>query len=199
MAREDPYEIRCKAEQIVGEDRVPIDVLTELLNDYGDGPVRTVDPGFDTVLAEVARDLQLDAAELCEWFGRWLNSGWPHDNVAAEWRGACYAAYRLAKARSALRMTARSRIRWRERAIALGTAPHLSGGGSASPVMRGRAAVEVGSEQEELRAGVIDTMINVALYGQASALDAYELLDAAGVGLELAGAEQPSPHAGGTA
>jgi hypothetical protein len=66
------------------------------------------------------------------------------------------------------------------------TVPGRRQGRDLSRAERGRAAVEVGSAEEELRAAVIDTMINVALYGQQhSALDRFELLDAVGIGLEL--------------
>jgi hypothetical protein len=126
MAREDAYETRCRAERMIGEDRVPTEVLKQLIHDYGEAtPGQGRGSTYDEVVAEVAKDLRLDEAELREQFGQWINSRWPHEHVQREWGAACYAVYRLTKTRSAFRMAAASRERWRDRAISLGSPPHL--------------------------------------------------------------------------
>lgn len=77
----------------------------------------------DAVVAEVATDLQLDEAELRAKFSRYLHLTFP-DNGGDEW-AACYAVYRLTKARSAFAMCRRSRNGWRDRAMSLGSPGHL--------------------------------------------------------------------------
>lgn len=81
------------------------------------------DSTYDAVVAEIARDLQLDEVELRAKFSRYLHLTFP-DNGGAEW-AACYAVYRLTKARSSFRMCVRSRNGWRDRAISLGSSGHL--------------------------------------------------------------------------
>lgn len=85
----------------------------------------TGDSTYDKVVREVAVDLRLDQAELRSWFSRWLNAAGSPADIPAEWAAACYAVYRLTKATSAFHMAARSREQWRQRAISLGSPPHL--------------------------------------------------------------------------
>lgn len=78
---------------------------------------------YDEVVAEVARDLGIDEQVLRDRFSTYLNLSYP-DNGGDRW-AACYAVYRLTKARSAFSMAKRSRDGWRERAISLGSPGHL--------------------------------------------------------------------------
>jgi len=81
------------------------------------------DDTYDEVVAEVAHDLGIEEQALRAKFSTYLNLRYPN-NGGDEW-AACYAVYRLTKARSAFRMAERSRNGWRERAMSLGSPGHL--------------------------------------------------------------------------
>lgn len=89
-------------------------------------------PTYEETLAELASDLQIDADQLREEFTTWVNfTGGPlHPSLSPEQNARCYALYRVVKLKSACRMTAASRERWRDAAIAAGI--HTVGGAVAS-------------------------------------------------------------------
>lgn len=81
---------------------------------------------YDQVVAEVATDLHLNEETLRAAFSVWLRGpGCVHLSLPSEYNHACYAVYRLTKTRSAFQMTSKSRARWRERAMELGSPGHL--------------------------------------------------------------------------
>lgn len=82
---------------------------------------------YDDVVGEVADDLGIEESELRDAFGIFINTQNAARNAALSdsMRAACYAVYRLTKLRGAFHMTAQSRERWRERAMELGSPPHL--------------------------------------------------------------------------
>jgi hypothetical protein len=78
---------------------------------------------YDEVVAEVARDLGIEEPALRAKFTRYLSV--PREESRGEEWTACYAVYRLVKARSAFRMATQSRNGWRERAMELGSPGYL--------------------------------------------------------------------------
>lgn len=81
----------------------------------------------NNIFSEVADDLDLDENDLRRTFSMWLATIGSGDKARAEpnLEYACYAVYRLAQLKTALRMSQRSRNEWKERAVSLGSPGHL--------------------------------------------------------------------------
>lgn len=77
-------------------------------------------------LIQVADDLNMDADDLAADFSIWLESKTVgSDLLSPESNAACYAIYRITSLESSFRIIARSRERWRDRAMSLGSPGHL--------------------------------------------------------------------------
>ena len=53
MPAQDPYAIRCEAERLISEDRVPADVLAAIVRDYGDSLPDGCTGAYDPVTGDI--------------------------------------------------------------------------------------------------------------------------------------------------
>lgn len=81
---------------------------------------------YDETVREYAEHFSLPEGEVRDMFKRYL-SRQPEEELDPTERALCYGIYRIVKLKSAFRMGAKSRERWRDRAMALGSPGHLVG------------------------------------------------------------------------
>jgi hypothetical protein len=84
----------------------------------------TPDPIYDETIREYAQHFAMHEGDLRDMFSRYLSRDRELDPTE---RAICYGIYRIVKLKSAFRTTAKSRERWRERAMELGSPSHLAG------------------------------------------------------------------------
>lgn len=81
---------------------------------------------YEETVEEVAKYFDTEAEALNRMVQQFLAT--PYDeakNMDQYQRAVCYAVYRITKLKSACRMSQRSREGWKERAVELGSPPHL--------------------------------------------------------------------------
>lgn len=82
---------------------------------------------YDETVREYAEHFSIPEGDMRDMFGRYL-SRQPEQDLDPTERALCYGLYRTVKLKSAFRSTSKSRERWRERAMGLGSPGHLVDG-----------------------------------------------------------------------